>query len=84
MKKMTYKGQLMVCAGIHAVLLVFKVITKQGIFSNIAWVVWGAAFILHPVWPGALDRADHDKLRLGCRIGGVLAILFGLLVRFRV
>lgn len=84
MKRMTWKTQIMTCAGIHAVLFALAVITKEGIFSNIAWVVWGAAFILHPVWPRAWDYADHDKLRLGCRIGGVLAILIGLITRFQV
>jgi len=84
MKKMTWKSQIMTCAGLHAVLFALALITKQGIFNNIAWMIWGLSFIFHPVWPKAWDYADHEKLKLGCRIGGILAILVGLITRFHV
>ena len=84
MKRLTFHTQIRVSLGIFILCLFLAHITKQGIFSNIGWIVYGLFFVINPVWPKSWDHADHSKLRLGARIAGVLAILFGLITRLRV
>ena len=82
MKKLTFKTQIRICMGILILSFILAHITKQGVFTNIAWIVYGLFFIINPVWPAMWDHADHKKLTLGCRIGGALMILVGLFTRF--
>ena len=58
--------------------------TKIRYFHNLAWILYGIIWIIHPTWPKSWDWKDHDKLRLGCRIAGVIAIIVGLITRFGV
>ena len=84
MNRPTFKTQFRICIGILVICFILATVTKQGIFSNIAWIIYGLAFAINPVWPQMWDHADHDKLRLGCRIGGILVIIIGLITRFGV
>lgn len=84
MKKLTFKTQFRICMGILILSFVLAHITKQGVFTNIAWIIYGLFFIINPVWPEMWNHADHNKMRLGCRIGGVLVIVVGLITRFGV
>lgn len=68
--------------GVFVAFLIMAVIFKNGIFDNIAWILYGVSLMIRPCWPKAWDHADHKKLRLGCRIAGGLAVLVGLLTRF--
>lgn len=81
-RKLTFQVQMWICIGILIFCFILATITKQGIFSNIAWIIYGLFFIVNPVWPKMWDYADHKKLRLGCRIAGVLAIIVGIMTRF--
>ena len=58
--------------------------THNGLFLNGAWILYGVAFLIHPVWPESWAYADPVKMRRGARIGGCLCILVGLLTRFGV
>lgn len=82
MRKLTFKAQIRVSLVILIFCLILSNLTKQGIFDNIGWITYGLFFIINPVWPDSWDWQDHSKLRLGCRIAGVLAIMVGLLTRF--
>lgn len=82
MKKLTFQTQFRLLVIFFILCFIACTITKQGIFNNIAWIVYGAAFLINPVWPAAWDYADHQKLTLGCRVGGILAIVIGLITRF--
>ena len=84
MKKLTFKTQFRICIGVLVLSFVLATVTKQGFFSNIAWIVYGLFFIINPVWPEMWNHADHKKMTLGCRIGGVLVIIIGLITRFGV
>lgn len=84
MKKLTFKTQIRICMSILVLSFVVAHITKRGVFTNIAWIIYGLFFIINPVWPQAWDWQDHKKLTLGCRIGGTLVILLGLITRFGV
>lgn len=82
MKKLSFSTQIALCIGVQVFCFILATITKLGIFSNIAFIIWGLFFIINPVWPKMVDYADHDKLKLGLRIGGVLIIILGLITRF--
>ena len=69
---------------IFILLLVMGTIFKNGIFDNIAWILYGLSLIVSPCWPRAWDHWDHTKLTLGCRIAGALAVVIGLMTRFGV
>ncbi len=84
MRKLTFKMQMYISLGILICSFILATCTKQGLFSNAGWIIYGLFCIIHPVWPDAWDWKDYDKLRLGCRIAGVLSIMVGLLTRFGV
>lgn len=84
MCKLTFKLQMYISLGILICSFILATCTKQSLFNNVGWVIYGLFFIVNPVWPKSWDWKDHSKLRLGCRIAGVLAILVGLLTRFGV
>ena len=84
MKKLTFPQQMRLCIGILVLCFLLAIMTKQGIFSNIAWIIYGLFFAINPVWPSMWDHLDHSKLKLGSRIAGVIAIVVGLITRFGV
>ena len=84
MKQITFKAQVITLAIIHGFLLLLAELTKVSLFNNAAWIIWGLVFIINPVCPKAWEYSDHDKVRLGFRIGGVFAIVIGLITRFGV
>ena len=51
----------------------------RGLFSNIAWIVYGLLWIVHPVCP---EQTDAKKGRLAARLAGAVCILIGLVTRF--
>ena len=84
MKKLTFKTQFRICMAILIFSFFLATITKCGIFSNIAWIIYGLFFVVNPVWPEIWDYADHKNLVFGCRMGGILVIILGLITRFGV
>ena len=83
MKKLNFKVQFRICIGILILCFVLAILTKQGWFSNIAWISYGLFFAINPVWPQWF-YGDPKMLKLGCRIAGILAIVIGLITRFGV
>lgn len=82
MLDITYRQQLR--GGIILLLLmhICSTLFHNGIFVNIAWVLYGLSFILHPVCP---ERAKEVKnIRLWVRFGGLLCVIIGLITRFGV
>ena len=51
----------------------------RGLFSNIAWIVYGLLWILHPVCP---EHMDAKKGPLAVRLARAVCILIGLVTRF--
>ncbi len=84
MKQVNFKTQFLI--GIIALILahILGYITQNGIFINIAWVLYGLAFIINPVYPNPNGTVFPQKGVLGARIGGVLVIIVGLITRFGV
>ena len=85
MKKLTFKSQAYISLAVAVCAFVLGQLLKMGIFHNIGWILVGVLFVVNPVWPKAMDWRDHDELKKGMRIGGVLVILvFGFLIRYGV
>ncbi len=80
MKKITFKSQIII--GIILVVIgnILAFVFHKGVFSNIAWIVYGILFILNPVYPKSC--INEKKGKIGARIGGVLCILVGLITKF--
>ena len=79
MKMLTFKRQI-----IFGILLIIIGNTlafalHNGIFSNIAWILYGLLFLFNPVYP---EHFDCKKGKLGARIAGILCIVIGLITRF--
>lgn len=84
MKKLDFKWQIRISLGLLLLCFVLATATKIAWLHKLGWIIYGLMFILNPVWPKAWDWYDHDKLRLGCRIAGVLCIVWALITRFGV
>ncbi len=82
MKKLSFQTQIKISLGIYLLCFVIAHVTKQGIFTNVGWMIFGLFFIVNPVWPEMWDWKDHEYLKLGSRIGGILAVVIGLVTRF--
>jgi len=82
MKKLTFKRQMQL--GIVCIILGFILseIFHTGIFSNIAWVIYGLLFVVHPVFPQNAAEGKHGRKVL--RFAGVVLVLFGLTTHFGV
>jgi len=81
--KLTFKLQLL--SGVILVIIgsTLSFAFHNGIFLNIAWIVYGLLFILNPVYPERLKQANGEKTaKRVMRIAGVLCILIGLLTRY--
>lgn len=82
MNRLTFRSQIRIGFGVFLLCIVAAMITKQGIFHNIGWIIYGLLFIINPVWPQRWNYADHRKLKRGARIAGILAVVVGLITRF--
>ena len=51
MKKLTFRAQIRISMTLFILCFILATITKQGVFNNIGWIVYGLFFIINPVWP---------------------------------
>lgn len=85
MKQLSFKMQGYISLAIVACAFLCGQIFKIGVFHNIGWILVGLLFVINPVWPKAVDWRNHDELKKGIRIGGVLVIIvYGFLFRYGV
>lgn len=85
LKQISFRTQGYISLAILICVFFLKQIFKMGVFHNIAWILIGLLFVVNPVWPKAVDWRDHDELRKGIRIGGVLVIIvFGFMIHYGV
>ena len=82
MKKLTFKAQIWLGAGIFLLCLVLSHVLHMGWLHNVGWILYGLLFIINPVPPENV-HSDPKKLQRYARIAGVIAVLWGLLVRYR-
>ena len=81
MEKLTFKRQLFL--GIVLIIAgnILAFIFRKGIFSNIAWILYGLLFIINPVYPERY-RDNGEKAKVAARIAGIVCIIVGLITRF--
>lgn len=82
MKEAFFKHQfrnavLIIIAGV-----VLSHLFKIGLFSNIAWVIYGLIYIVHPL--DLRNQPLTPKGAMAVRIAGAVITLFGLITRFGV
>ena len=81
MKQLTFKRQIFCGVIVIVIANALAFIFHQGVFVNIAWILYVLLFILHPVYPAQFQ--SREKLAIGAvRFAGVLCIIIGLLVWF--
>ena len=81
MKKLTFRNQVILGIAILVVGFVCSTATRIGVCTNVAWVLYGLLFVIHPVWP---ERAAHPRMKLYIRLAGVTIVLLGIITRFGV
>ncbi len=81
MEKLTFKRQLFL--GIVLIIAgnILAFIFRKGIFSNIAWILYGLLFIINPVYPERY-RDNGKKAKVAARIAGIVCIIVGVTTRF--
>lgn len=62
---------------------VVSFVSHINVFINIVWIIYGLLWILHPVCPENFDHNNNKYIQLE-RIGGIICILIGLIVKFGV
>ncbi|MCD8012419.1 MAG: oxidoreductase membrane subunit [Lachnospiraceae bacterium] len=82
MKRITFKIQLCISVALILIGNLLSVLLKNGILCNVAWILIGLLYILHPVCPSGY--AGNSKIKRVVRIAGVVLILIGLLIRYQV
>lgn len=82
MKKLTYEKQLSIGAIFLVIMFICSTVFKNGIFSNIGWVVDGFLFVINPVCPKNSEGVKH--IHLWVRLSGIIVIILGLITHFGV
>ena len=81
MEKLTFKRQIVL--GITLIIAgnILAFVFHKGIFSSIAWIIYGLLFFINPVCPEQY-RYNENKIKIGIRIAGIVCIIVGLITRF--
>ena len=82
MKKLTYEKQLFIGIIILFIMFICSAVFKNGIFSNIGWVIDGLLFVINPVCPKKSESVKH--IHLWIRLSGIIVIVIGLITHFGV
>ena len=82
MDKLTFSAQVKIGLGILVLGFVLSTIFRQGLFTNIAWGLYGMLFVIHPVLPIRVIPQKRDLLWI--RLAGLVVILLACITRFRV
>ena len=79
-EKLTYQRQVVLGLVLLGIMHLCAFVTRRGIFINLAWVLYGVSFIVHPAVPAQAAGVRH--IRAWVRLAGALCVLLGLLIRF--
>ena len=85
MSWLSFKRQSWLSAAVVLLGFVLSTLFKQGVFSNIGWVLSGLLFVIHHICPETWKWRygdDERRMRRDFRIGGAVIILLGLITRF--
>lgn len=78
-KRFTFKAQLLCGVIIAIASCTLSFALRRSIFMNIAWIIYGLMWLLHPVCPEGFDKSRGSQL---ARAAGVICIAVGLIVKF--
>ncbi len=87
MNRLTFKKQMWIGMGIIAAGFVLAHLLKHGVFSNLAWILNGLLFVIHPVCPERWKwqyADDEERMRRDFRTAGAFVVLMGILTCFGV
>lgn len=84
MNRFTFRTQMYLGLAILAVCFVLFAATRQGLFTNLGWFIYGALFAVHPVCPKRYSYVDQEQMRRWLRIGGIVVMVLALITRFGV
>ena len=82
MKNMTFGTQMKLGLGILVLGFILSTVFRQGLFTNIAWGLYGMLFVIHPVLPIRVIPQKRDQLLI--RLAGLVVILLACITRFGV
>lgn len=85
MKQWTFQKQI----GMGILLLfasgILAAVLHNSIFLNLAWILYGLLFVVHPVYPEqAKLRYSEDTAQKAARMAGLICIAIGLITEFGV
>lgn len=80
MKNLTFERQIILGLVFLLLMHVCASLSSRGFFINIGWIVYGLAFIVHPVYPQKSAGVKNIVLRV--RLAGLICLLVGALTRF--
>lgn len=75
MKALTFQRQFILGIFLMVIGYILAIVFDKDLFSNLAWILYGLLFLLHPVCPKC---CDNKKGRWVVRIVGILCIAIGL------
>ena len=78
-KRFTFNIQLLCGVMIAIVSCALSFALHKSIFMNVAWIIYGLMWIIHPVCPKGFDARRGIQL---ARAAGVICIAVGLIVKF--
>ncbi len=81
MEKITWRLQLVIVFLIMGIGHLVAHLIQNGICINAAYIIIGLLFIINPVYPNTNQTIEPRKGVLCARIGGILIIMLGLMVR---
>lgn len=83
MKQLSFGRQIMAGMLLVAIGTALAIIFKNGIFSNISWILYGLLFVWNPVFPEGAD-AKIPQIGFVIRFLGMLVISMGIWTNFPV
>jgi len=79
MKQLTYSRQIFVGVLCLAIGHTLAWVADYNFFINVAWILYGLLFFIHPVWPE--QASHHPRIKKYVKISGLVIIFLGLILR---
>ncbi len=83
MKRPSFKLQIIFGLALIVIGNTLAFVFHNGVFSNIAWIIYGLLFVVNPSYPERFKYGGNErKAKICVRIVGILCIIIGLITRF--